>query len=304
MRTFFSFIFILSLVTANAQSPWATSFNVNTTPEIGMAKIYAVTDFQKVDNLFYGYRSEVKSTVTFIVLDTMAGGYWIRYRAESGSIDEKNDSSAYYLSLLTDGLELNLYLKNGRMLLDSVSYFRCKNRIAAMVDSIMAHETFHGKLFYFMNELQATLKEDAGLGGSFLGPLELFITWYSSGSYSKFRFAANGYKEDILHKYLFRGMITQQWKGSSKSGGIELNHVFTADPVEGAKYLRGQFETALGRNNIHLKKNDYPPEVRLVNDYNYYIQSGSFFPYRITSKSVSEYLFRSVGKIEMKEMFE
>jgi hypothetical protein len=153
-----------------------------------------------------------------------------------------------------------------------------------------------------MDELQQKIKAGEGLE-AFLGPLQLFINFYESGSYSKFMYSVNAAKEDLLGRTTIPGLMSQQWKGSKK-GLTELSQSFTANPVEGAKYLHAEFDSALARNNIHLKKNAYPPELRLVDDRSFYIRADNFFPDRITSRSVSEYLYRSVGRIEMKGAFE
>ncbi len=294
---------LLSPFIGFAQSNWATKFFVKTSFEVGESKRYKVNELFKIDHLFYGTRSEVKSTVVFQVIDTSAGGFWIHYSANSNLAQKQKDASVELIASLTNGINLLIYAKNGYSQLDSITYFSTKARIASKLDSIAAHQTFENTNKQFIKYLQNELNKDAGLE-ILLAPLIAFETYYSSEYYSKFRISSEGRIENILNKALFPGNTEREWKNTSKDNTLNLNFTFTGHPVTAAQYFKSIYDPILNANKIKRGKYYYPPEVRYIMNYTFKIRPNDCFPKEIHRKTVSEFLFRSVGKMEMKALFE
>jgi hypothetical protein len=155
----------------------------------------------------FGSNYEVTSIVTFRVVDTASGGYWIRYQVSPIAVKQRKDSSAYLLASLMEGIDLALFAKDGQLHLDSADYFSTKERIAIKLDSITSQQFIGKKDMQYIELLKTELKKDAGLG-NLLSPLMLFETYYSSEDYKQFRLTTAGSAADILNEVLFRGDIS------------------------------------------------------------------------------------------------
>jgi len=286
-----------------AQSIWTDAFSIKKTFNVGESKSYEVNEFFKIDNLFLMIRSEVNSTVNFQVIDTAEAGYWLSYTVNTNSVKQHNDSSAYIIAQLMNGLQLYVYLKNGHSHLDSLVYFKVKKRIEEEVNSMAVYQKFGKKNTQFIQYLQNELKKDEGLG-FLLGPLALFESYYSSNVYKKFRITTEGKEVNILKKILFGGIISQKWQSTTKDSTVKLNYFFTGDPVPAARYYKSIYEPLLIANNIKRGKYFYPAEMRYIADYTFHSRPGRSFPLSLYKKVVSEYIFRSVIKIDMKELLQ
>lgn len=291
--TFFSYFSI-------GQTTWNSAFMVEQDFKLRESQTYDVSEFSKVDNIFFGFRSTLESTVNFKVIDTVNGGYWINYNVSVNLAKASRDSSVYIKAALIDGIQIFLYAKNGIILLDSLSYFNTKDRVSSKLDSIANQHTFGKKLGKFIRYLQIELKNEDGLE-MLLGPLMTFEVYYSSQVYKKFRLTTDGTAQTILKKSLFGGFIEKEWISTSKDSTARLNYVFTGHPVSAAQYYKPRYIEVLASENVKRGKHFFPPEMRFIDDYTFSAKSGKSFPSHMFRKIVSEYLFRSVIKIEMRE---
>lgn len=287
---------------SSAQNAWLTSFPINTKFVLGESRHYAVNEFFKIDNLFIGIKSTIQSTVHFRVIDTADGGYWIKYSVNVNSAKANKDSSVYITATLTDNIKIYFYAKNGFVYIDSSSYHNTKNRVSKMLDSIATTQSFGKKTNQFINYLQVHLKNDEGLG-LLISPLMIFEVYYCSEVYKKFRITTSGNAENVLNKKLFTGSIDKEWKSTSKDSVVRLEYFFTGNPTEAANYFKPICEELLLRANIKIKKNMLPAEMIYISNYTFTTQPAKSFPKEMYKKTVSEYLFRTVSKIEMKEIF-
>jgi len=276
------------------------SFQVKTTFELGESQTYEVNELFKIDNIFVGLRSELESTVSFRVIDTAKGGYWIMYTVNVNSVKQHKDSSAYLMATLMDGMQLFFYAKDGYTYLDSSFYYKTKKRISAEVDSMATSQTFGKSNMQFLQYLQFELKKDAGLG-FLLAPLVLFEEYYSSGVYKQLDLPIDGEAGDILNHHLFSGYIQKEWKTTSKDSTVVLNYLFTGHPIKAARYYRPIYEELIAVNKTKLPNRFvFPSDMRYIDDYTFHAQRGRPFPEYLFKKNVSEYLIRSIRKIEMK----
>lgn len=301
MRGLIFFIIVFLTTKSSAQKSWTDKFTVKTTFEIGQIKTYQVSEFFKIDNILFGDRYEVESTVSFQVIDSANGGYWIIYNVTTNATKQHKDSSAYFIGMLLDGINLYIYAKNGQFQLDSTIYFYTKEKVADELDSISTQYAFGKTNKKIIQNLKSKLKEDAGLG-FLLAPLMLFEEYYSSSEYKKFRTTKNGQSQDILKKQLFNGEISQELKSIAKDSIVNLDRVFIAHPVSAAQYHKSIYEPILAENNIKRGRAFWPPEMRYLSNYAFYSQPSETFPKSLYKKVVSEYIFRTVLKIEMIEM--
>jgi hypothetical protein len=301
MRITFFLIILFYSYSCIGQISWSASFLIKHGFELGEQKTYTVSEFSKVDNIFMGFRATVESTVNFNVIDTADGGYWIKYTVNVNLAKAGRDSSVYIKATLTDGIQINFYAKNGIIKLDSLSYFKTKDRVTAALDSIANQQTFSKKNAQFIRYLQSELKKEEGLG-ILLGPMMIFEVYYSSQVYKKFRLNSDGISQNILKKTLFAGFIEKEWISTSKDSTVLLNYFFTGHPVAAAQYYKPKCEEILAAENIKIGRYFFPPEMRYINDYNFRTQPRKSFPSYMYTKIVSEYKFRSVNKIKMTEI--
>ncbi len=301
MRGIILFLFLFHTMTSFAQLNWGDKFTVNDTFSIGQEKNYQVSEFFKIDNLFFGDRYEIKSNVNFNVVDTSNGGYWINYYVTTNLVNRDMDSTAYIISTLMDGINLYFFAKNGILKLDSSIYYETKKRIVNKLDSMSTQQAFGKTKIKFIEYLRTQLKKDAGLG-YLLAPLLLFEDYYSSFEYKKFRITKKGSAQDILNSEQFSGDISQEWSGTSKDKTVNLNRIFVGHPVGSAKYYKSIYEPIFAEHNIKVGKNFWPPEMRYLSSYKFQSIASEAFPKFLYKKVVSEYFFRSVLKIEMKDL--
>jgi len=294
-------VIIFFSVPSLAQPSWTDKFTIKTTFELGDLKTYQVGEFFKIDNLFFGGRYEVESTVSFQVVDTAAGGYWINYRASTNSVSQHRDSSAHIIAALLNGIDLFIYAKNGHLQLDSTKYADTKKRIANELDSMSVKRAFGKTSNQFIQYLKSELKQEAGLG-FLLAPLMLFEEYYSSREFKKFRITVAGNARDILYKPLFNGEVGREWKSTSKDSLVKLNSIFTGHPFAAAQYYKSIYEPILAANGIRRGKHFWPPQMKYESNCIFHCQPGNSFPKSLNKKVVSEYIFRSVLKLEMTEI--
>jgi hypothetical protein len=300
IRTITCSLLLFFSLSAFPQSRWNDQFAVKTSFELGQSQTYAVSQFFKIDNILWSIKSEVNSLVNFQVIDTADGGYWIRYSINVFSVKQHNDSSAYVIAALLNGMEQFVYAKGGFLTLDSAFYFKSKKRVAEQLDSIATQRSFGKNTTQLIKHLQTELKEEAGLG-ALLAPLMLFEEYYSSGTYKKFFVQNRGSVVNILHKHLFDGNIGNKWEFTSKDTTLQLSRLFTGDPVPTARYFKPFYEAVLAANNIKRGRSFYPLEMRYLDEYTFRTRPGSSFPLYLHNRKLSEYIWRGVSKIVMRE---
>lgn len=293
-------ILILSSFTMFGQTSWTQKYSVKTTFKLGESHIYEVNELFKLDNIFYRIRSEIKSTVIFEVVDTANGGEWIRYNVFTNSVKQKRDSSAILIAKLMDGIQLYIYAKNGFLQLDSTSYYKTKNRVSKALDSITVNEPTTKKNQYIAF-IKSELEKPSGLG-SLLTPLLIFESYYFSKEYKKYLLTETGESTDIFHNVSFYGGIEKQWKTTTQDSIVKLNFKFIGDPTQAASYYKAYYKKLLEAQNIKKGKNFYPDFMRYISDYRFQSKFNCAFPILLSRKSVSEYLFRTVSKVTMKEL--
>lgn len=301
MRTIICLTILFTSHIVLGQNRYTDHFKVSTDFELGETHTYEVSEFFKIDHILFGIRSTVFSTVSFKVIDTADGGHWLKYSIKIDKVKQNNDSTAYILAALADGLQLLVFAKDGQIVPDSILYHKTKEKILTKLDFITNSQTFGKKMIVYINFLRAELNENAGLG-SLLRPLMLFKVYHDSKAYKKFRTNERSGAANILNEKLFSGAAGNKWESSNKDSTVSLNILFVADPVPAARFYKPIYESLLAANNIRKGKNFYPPEMRYIIDYNFKTQPGKTFPVSLQQKVVSEYLFRSVNRVEMKEV--
>ena len=99
----------------------------------------------------------------------------------------------------------------------------------------------------------------------------------------------------------FYRYIEKEWKSTSKDSTVVLNYVFTGHPIRAAQYYKPIYEELIALNKTKLPKGfAFPKDMRYIINYTFHAQRGSPFPEYLFKKNVSEYLIRSIRKIEMK----
>ena len=299
MRIILCSVVIFLSISSIAQPIDKYAFSVKTTFELGESQTYEVNELFKIDNIFIGLRSELISTVSFQVIDTAKGGYWIMYTVHVNSVKQHKDSSAYLMASLMDGMRLFFYAKDGYAYLDSPTYYKTKKRVSAEVDSMATTQTFGKSNMQYIKYLQFQLKKDAGLG-FLLAPLILFEEYYSSGVYKQLDLPTDGGARDVLNKPLFSGYVQKEWKSIYKDSTVLLNYVFTGHPIRAAEYYKPIYEALIAINNTKMPKRFvFPSDMRYIDDCTFHAQPGNPFPTYLFIKNVSEYFIRSVKKVEM-----
>lgn len=301
MRITLLVAFLLCSLLSFSQNRWNASFKIKTNFILGQSQTYQVKEFFKIDNIFIGFKSTVESIVNFKVIDTSNGGYWIRYTMSTLAAKSKQDKSVFIKNELMDNIKLYVFAKDGNFLLDSLSYHKSKNRIADKLDSIANEQTFDKNTTRYIKYLQAELKKDAGLG-SLLAPLLLWQQYYISGEFKKFRLTGSAEAQNILSQKEFSGVIDKEWVSTTRDSTVELNAIFTGDPVQTAKFYKAFYEQLIIINNKKIGKLSFPPEMRYVDNYFFKNTLTRTFPIFLSKKNVSEYFFRSVVKTEMNEL--
>lgn len=291
-------LLLFSTSFCSGQIDWNSKYEVNKHFEFGAQHQYLVKELGNVPNLIFGSKYEIDFVVNLVVVDTASGGAWFSYSSMVNSVTQRNDSTAYILASLMDHLMLYLYFKDGRFQPDSATYHSVKLNTVARLDSI---NTYSKKNALFVEYLRNELKKDVGLE-ILLSPLTVFSTFYSSGVYKKYPTGEYGYATNLLNKPQFGGSIVKEWKATSKDSLLRLDYTFTGDSFAAAQYFKTQYQPLFLLAGKKKKDSFFPPEMKFVNHYSFKTKPNNPFPVYLYSKTVSEYFYRSVSEIEIREL--
>lgn len=301
MRTLIIFLLFFIAFNSSAQDRWTDSFAVKTDFHIGEIQAYDVSEFLKVENMpFIGSSSEIKTLVQFKVTDTLSGGYIIHYTVQSKTGKESDDYRAKLLSKLVDGLDIELYVKDRSIIIDSFTYRHERKRIERLLESLTDNEPMNRSNRQFIDYLYDNITGAEGLT-SLLVPLKIFTTYYSAGVFKKFRLTYDWSVATDLGQPLYRGKLDRQIEKVFKDSSVELSMLFTADPLDGGRYYKTIYGDILYKQLIFKKDFSKPTNVLEHINYRYITNTETVFPKYLYKKIVSEYVARTVGKVEMKE---
>ncbi|MFC4263663.1 hypothetical protein ACFOWM_12280 [Ferruginibacter yonginensis] len=298
-----TFILFLLATKLKAQKSWTNKYTVNKNFKVGAVQVYDVNEFYKVDNIFFGRKENVKSTVFIQVVDTFRGGYFMQYHTLMKQKDIQNDSTAYIMSLLMNKVNFIMYFKNGDFIVDSTSYYRNNESIKSICDSLNKSPFFGETNKAFIKEIQFEIKRNDGIQ-FFLGPLILIQQYFSNFEYKEFPIYSFVSNNNIFNKKLYTGKLTTIWKNTKKDGTIVLQNEFTGDPATTAQHYQKKYEQVLIDKNIKYRKKDFPDFMRYESTTIYNTKTQNAFPIRIYNKTTGEYLFRFVERTEMNALIE
>ena len=300
MKIFLPLLLIIFSQQAAAQSRWLDQYKVKKNFEIGDAQTYEVTEFYKAEALFTANKSEIQSYVRFEIVDTLSGGYWLKYTVLDNAVTKQHDSSTHIIAALSKRIEQYVYMKDGYFHFDSLSYQRNRQMVTERLLQFAADNELQKKTSLFVQRLVAEVSEGNDIS-SLLGPLMLMQMYFDADVYKKFMVNTKSNSSNVNNQVLFTGTIGNKWESTSKDSTVTLSRHYVGDPVPAARYFKPIYQSLLKASGITKGKSFYPWEMIYKTEYNFTTQPHRSFPTDLHKKTVSEYIWREVGRIEMKK---